>query len=134
MRYFADSGLALADLKSGLAAADRTFKIDGGEVLRGQDTLAEIEINRPGSDLFSDEIAQLSSQLHALGPAGYPALSRIQNTQSILAVQMIDQARTPEVTMELLAPFWQLLSQLSTGLWHVPGQGLFENGQFVVAV
>jgi hypothetical protein len=129
MRFFADAGLTLADLKSRLAAADRSFKIDGGEVMRGQETLAEIEINRPGSDMFADDVSQMCGQLQALGPQAYNVMARIQNTQAILAVQMLAGS-----SMEALGPFWQVLQQLSTGLWHIPNQGLYENGQFIVAV
>jgi hypothetical protein len=135
MRYFADSSLGLDAIKQGLAAADRTFKIDGGELLRGTELLAEIEINRPGSDLFGDELAQMTAQLQAVGNAGAQhVLARVQHTQSLLAVQVVDQARAPEQTMELLGPFWQVLQSLANGLWHVSGQGFFENGQLLVAV
>ncbi len=135
MRYFADAPLALDAIKSGLSAEDPRFKIDGGELNRGTDLLAEIEINRPGSDLFDDELAKMSSQLQSIQtPAATQVLSRVSATQALLAVQVVNQARTPEQTMELLGPLWTVLQRLTNGLWHVDGQGFFDNGQLVVAV
>jgi hypothetical protein len=36
--------------------------------------------------------------------------------------------------MELLGPFWTVLSRLSTGLWHVEGQGFYDQGQLIAQV
>ncbi|MBS1122312.1 MAG: hypothetical protein H6Q90_4540 [Deltaproteobacteria bacterium] len=135
MRYFADAPLALDSIKAGLSAEDPRFKIDGGEITRGTDLLAEIEINRPGSDLFDDELAKMSSQLQAVqSSAAGQVLSRVRTTQALLALQVVVQARTQEQTMELLGPLWTVLQSLANGLWHVDGQGFFDGGQLVVAV
>lgn len=129
MRYFADATLALDVLKRALSAADATFKIDGGEVSRGGQLLAEIEINKPGSDMFSDDINGVLQKLEAAGVQ--PVLQRVQRCQAVLSVQLLDGA--PDA-MTLLEPFWTVLSQLSAGLWHLDGQGLFDNGQLVAQV
>jgi hypothetical protein len=130
MRYFADAPLMLDGIKSGLGAQDPGFKIDGGELSRGGEVLAEIEINRPGSDLFDDELAAMMSQLHAVGtPAARQVLARVQTTQAVVALQI-----APQATMEQLGPLWAVLQQLANGLWHVGGQGFFDGGQLVVAV
>lgn len=130
MRYFADAPLPLDQIKAGLRAEDPAFKIDGGELIRGDQLLGEIEINRPGSDLFDDEIAGTVQRLeHAQGHAVIP---RVRATQSVLALQVMDGERTPEITMQLLGPLWSVLQRLANGLWLVDGQGFFENGQLVV--
>lgn len=129
MRYFADSPLELAALKRTLGAEDSTFKIDGGEVSRGGVLLAEIEINSPGSDMFTDDIAGMLDRLHAAGATH--VLPRVQQAQAVLAVQILDEA--PDA-MTLLGPFWSVLSRMSTGLWHVESQGLYDQGQLVAQV
>ncbi len=132
MRFFADAALPLDAIKKGLSGEDASFKIDGGELSRGGQLLAEIEINRPGSDLFDDEIAGTVSKLQYFVSAGSAGnapqvIQRVQGTQAVLAVQMLDPN-----AMELLGPFWTVLSRLANGLWEIEGQGFYDQGQLVV--
>jgi len=129
MRYFADATLALNVIKKSLSAEDPSFKIDGGEVSRADQLLAEIEVNKPGSDMFSDDINGMVTKLQTVGAA--QVLQRVQGTQAVLTVQILDG--TPNA-MELLGPLWTVLSRLSPGLWHVEGQGFYDQGQLVAQV
>src|SRR5688572_15688676 len=105
MRYFADATLALDALKKSLKTEDATFKIDGGEVWRGEQLLAEIEINKPGSEMFSDDINGMIQRLQSVG--AFPVMQRIQATQAVLAVQILDNAQN---AMDQLAPLWNVLA------------------------
>jgi hypothetical protein len=129
MRYFADGSLGLDVIKKALSAEDPTFKIDGGEVSRGGQLLAEIEINKPGSDMFSDDINGMMWKLQHAGAS--QVMQRIQGTQAVLAVQILDGAPN---AMELLNPLWSVLARLASGLWHVDGQGFYDEGQLVAQV
>jgi hypothetical protein len=129
MRYFADATLGLDVLKKSLSTEDATFKIDGGEVSRGGQLLAEVEINKPGSDMFSDDINGMLQKLHHVGAS--QVMQRVQGTQAVLAVQILDD---PPNAMELLGPFWTVLQRMSTGLWHVEGQGFYDQGQLIAQV
>jgi hypothetical protein len=129
MRYFADTSLALDVIKKALSVEDATFKIDGGEVLRDGQLLAEIEINKPGSDMFSDDTNGMLQRLQRVGAP--QVMERIQRTQAVLAVQILDATQG---AMELLGPFWNVLSRLATGLWHVDGQGIYDQGQLLAQV
>lgn len=129
MRYFADATLGLDVIKKSLSSEDPYFKIDGGEVSRDGQLLAEIEITKPGSDMFSDDI---NGMMHKLQHAGAShVMQRIQGTQAVLAVQILDG--TPNA-MEVLGPMWTVLSRLSSGLWHVEGQGFYDQGQLIAQV
>jgi hypothetical protein len=129
MRYFADATLGLDVIKKSLAAEDRAFKIDGGEVSRDGQILAEIEINKPGSDMFSDDINSMMQRLQQVGAS--QIMQRVGATQAVLSVQLLDG--TPNA-MELLGPLWNVLSRLATGLWHVEGQGFYDQGQLIAQV
>ncbi|CAN5922712.1 hypothetical protein BH11GEM2_BH11GEM2_36920 [soil metagenome] len=126
MRYFADATLALNVIKKSLSVEDPTFKIDGGEVSLDGKLLAEIEINKPGSDMFSDDINGIMKKLQDVGAV--QVMQRVQGTQAVLAVQILDE--TPDA-MKLLEPLWTVLSRLAAGLWHVDGQGFYEQGTLV---
>jgi hypothetical protein len=125
MRYFADSRLTLDAVKKALVAVDPTSKIDGGEVSRADQLLAEIEITSPGSDMFADDINDMMGRLQQAGASD--PVQRVQRAQSIMSVQILD---TPDA-MARLEPLWTVLAQLATGVWHVDGHGLYENGQLV---
>ena len=127
MRFFADAPLALDALKKGLSSQDPSFKIDGGELSRGGQLLAEIELNKPPSDMFNDEIAGTVNKLQYAGGHAQMVIQRVQATQVVLSVQMLDPN-----AMELLGPFWSVLSNLSSGLWEVEGQGFYDQGQLIV--
>lgn len=127
MRFFADAPLPLDAIKKGLSGQDPSFKIDGGELSRGGQLLAEIELNRPGSDLFDDEIAGTVNKLQYAGGHAQMVIQRVRSTQVVLAVQMLDPN-----AMELLGPFWTVLQGLSNGLWEIEGQGFYDQGQLIV--
>ena len=129
MRYFADATLALNVIKKSLSVEDPSFKIDGGEVSRDGQLLAEIEVNKPGSDMFSDDINGMMKKLQDVG--ALQVMQRVQGTQAILAVQILDG--TPNA-MELLGPLWTVLLRLAAGLWHVEGQGFYDQGQLIAQV
>jgi hypothetical protein len=129
MRYFADTPLALDQIKRTLSTEDRSFKIDGGEVSRDGQLLAEIEITLPGSDMFSDDVHGMLQRLQRVGAA--QVMQRVGATQSVLAVQILDGTAN---AMELLGPLWNVLARLATGLWHVEGQGFYDQGQLIAQV
>jgi len=129
MRYFADATLALNVIKKSLSAEDPSFKIDGGEVSRDDQLLAEIEVNKPGSDMFADDINGMMKKLQDAG--ALQVMQRVQATQAVLAVQILDGTAN---AMELLGPLWTVLARLATGLWHVEGQGFYDQGQLIAQV
>jgi hypothetical protein len=129
MRYFADSTLGLDVIKKSLGTENPSFKIDGGEVSRDGQILAEIEVNKPGSDMFADDINGMMQKLHHAGAS--QVMQRVQGTQAVLAVQILESAPN---AMELLTPLWTVLQRMATGLWHVEGQGFYDQGQLVAQV
>ena len=129
MRYFADATLGVDMIKKALGGSDPTFKIDGGEVSRAGQLLAEIEINKPGSDMFSDDVNGMLQKLQHAGAT--QVTQRVQSTQAVLSVQILDEV--PDA-MAQLEPFWTVVSGFSTGLWHVESQGLFDEGQLVAQI
>jgi hypothetical protein len=129
MRYFADASLALDVIKKSLSAEDPTFKIDGGEVLRDGNLLAELEITAPPSDMFSDDINGMIQRLQSVGAA--QVTQRVMGTQAVLTVQILEGA--PDA-MEQLGPLWNVLARMATGLWHVEGQGFYDQGQLIAQV
>jgi hypothetical protein len=132
VRYFADAVVTLKAVAAQLQQFDPGFKIDGGELSRGGEMLAEIEINAQGSDLFAEDLASKVADLERVGsPAARHLVGRMRRTQSIVTLHILDTAN-PQAQWEQLTPVWSALPALSTGVTQSDGQGFFDNGQLVV--
>ena len=111
VRYFAESPVTIKALSSAVKSIAPDYKIDGGDLMRGSDVLAEIGVDSVGSDLFVEE---LNTRLGAVGQVGGQAAqwvaSRIRGTQSIISVRV-----DPNVNWDLLAPLWQSMTTLACG-------------------
>lgn len=135
MRYFADAGVTLKAISAALKQVDPTFKIDGGEVMRGAELLGEVEISAAGSDLFSEDLAAYIAQLDQVpSPAARQATARLRAAHAIVTLHIVDGERDPAVTWELLGPLWSVLPSLATGLTQSDGQGFYDGSVLVVAL
>ncbi len=135
VRYFADAIVRLKEIGGGLVGIDPTFKIDGGDLLRGGELLGEVEINASGSDLFDEDLRAWLGQIErAGGPAAQRVIGRLQGTKSIVTLHVLDGERAPNVTWEMLGPLWSVLPALSTGLTQMDGQGVYDGSELVVPI
>jgi hypothetical protein len=133
IRYFADGVVTLKAIGSGLKQYDPGFKIDGGDVLRGQELLAEIEVIAAGSDMFGEDMAMWLGDVERSGhPNARQLGATLRRAQSIITLHMIDSERDPQVTWEMISPMWSVLPSLSNGVTRMDGQGYFVDGQLVV--
>ncbi len=128
VRYFAESPVTLKALSAGIKSIAPDYKIDGGDLMRGQDVLAEIGVDSAGSDLFVEELnARLGAVAQVGGQAAQWVTSRIRDTQSIIPVRV-----DPAVNWDLLDPLWQSMTNLAPGLTQVDGQGFYEGSNLVL--
>jgi hypothetical protein len=135
LRYFADRVVTLKAIGAGLIAVDPAFKIDGGDLMRGKDILAEIEINTSGSDLFGEDLtAKINDLERAQHPNARHVIQRLRGTQAIVTLHVLDSALDPDVAWEMLSPVWTVLPALSAGLTQSDGQGFYDGSQLVVSL
>jgi hypothetical protein len=131
IRYFAAQPITSKAVHAALQALDPTFKIDLGELLRGEAALGQLEVNQAGGDLFEDDLRhtlqtlEAAGQAHAVGP-------RLRAARAIVVVNLEWADRGPDATLALVAPLWTALAQLSPGLAQWDGHGIFE-GQHRIA-
>jgi hypothetical protein len=128
VRYFAESPVTLKALSAAIKSIAPDYKIDGGDLMRGQDVLAEIGVDSAGSDLFVEELnTRLGAVAQVGGQAAQWTTSRIRGAQSIISVR-VDAA----VDWDLLAPLWQSMASLAPGLTQVDGQGFYDGSTLVM--
>lgn len=130
VRYFADSPVALKALGAALKAIDPGLKIDGGDLMRGADVLAEIVVDSAGSDMFNEELAARIAALGQVpGEGAQYTIQRLRGVQSIVAIGFDMSAG-----WEPLRPLWTVLPTIATGLTQVDGQGYYDGANLVVAI
>ncbi len=128
VRYFAERPITLKALSAVIKSIAADYKIDGGDLMRGQEVLAEIGVDSAGSDLFVEELnARLGAVAQVGGQAAQWVTSRIRGTQSIISVRV-----DPSVNWDLLDPLWQSMTGLAPGLTQVDGQGFYDGSSLVV--
>ncbi len=131
IRYFADRPITAKHIHQGLQAIDPTFKIDLGELLRGDAALGQLEVNQAKGDMFEDDLRQTVGMVQQTG-GGQQVVPRLMASQAIVVVSVEWSERGQDVTMDMLAPLWSVLAQLSPGLSQWDGNGIFDGGTQLV--
>lgn len=132
VRYFADGVVSLKGLGAGLKSINPDFKIDGGELTCGPELIGEVEIAVSGSDLFDEDLQTKIQECQRAN--AHQVVSRLQVSNSIVTIRVIDGDRDPAVTWDMLSPVWTVLPSLSPGLTQVDGQGIYDGSQLIVAL
>lgn len=128
IRYFATQPITSKAIHQALQSLDPTFKIDLGELLRGDAPLGQLEVNQAGGDLFEDDLRHTLSTLEAAGQA-HAVAPRLRAARAIVVVNLEWAERGPDATLALVAPLWTALAQLSPGLAQWDGHGIFDGQQ-----
>jgi hypothetical protein len=131
IRYFAAQPVTSKGIQQALQALDPAFKIDLGELVRGETALGQIEVNQAQGDLFEDDLGQTLRMVMASGH-GQAVAPRLQAARSIVVVNLEWAAIGSDAALQLVAPLWTALAQLSPGLSQWDGNGIFDGGQRLV--
>ncbi len=129
-----DRPLALGEIVSGLRNADPGFHLeeDGG-LMRGDELLAQLEVNKAGDALFEIEIDELGQEAEPGGAAASAVTTRLESVTAVLAVRVLWQQRTAEQTLDLLGPLWEWLLANRRGLIQADGEGFYEGQELILA-
>ena len=136
MRFLSedDQPLNLEEIMSGLRSADPGFRLDEGGILaKGEELLAELEVNEPGEELFAVEIDELRELARQSSGTGEAVAARLESVTAILAVRVLSQKRTAEQTLSLLDPLWHWLQAYRRGLVQADGEGFYEGQRPILA-
>ncbi len=131
VRYFAAQPLTTKAIEQTLKQFDPSFKIDLGELLRGDAALGQLEVNQAGGDLFEDDLRYTVSAVEATGQ-GMAVVPRLRASRGIVVVNLEWGDRGTDETLQLVAPLWSALQHLSPGLAQWDGNGIFDGGHRVV--
>jgi hypothetical protein len=129
VRYFSESPVTLKALSAAIKSVAPDYKIDGGDLMRGADVIAEVGVDSVGSDLFVEDInAHLGTISQIGGQAAQWVGQFLQRAQSITSIRI-----DPAINWDLLAPLWTALPSLSAGMTQIDGQGYYDGANLIVA-
>lgn len=136
MRFF-DEGepqLTLAALDAELARLEPPLRLEeGGDLYRGTELLAEVEVAATGDTLFTEELAEFVELVDdADGNGKTDVLARLRRARSIVAVRVLWQGRTAEATLGLVQPLLDWLAASRIGLFQVDGEGFYDGDKLVL--
>jgi hypothetical protein len=131
VRYFAAQPLTTKAIEQTLKQYDPSFKIDLGELIRGETPLGQLEVNQAGGDLFEDDLRHTVHAVEATGQ-GNAVVPRLRASRATVVVTLDWGDRGTDATLQLVAPLWSALQHLSPGLAQWDGNGIFDGGNRIV--
>lgn len=136
MRYVTTAAgeLELATLDSALKTVDPGYFIRpdpvnpaAGELFYGDMLLGEIEINRPGDEIFDEDIADLKELVTGHGsPNEARVLETLDQARAIVAVQAFWQGVHARPTFAKIDPLWDWLFDNFAGLLQMDEEGFYD--------
>lgn len=137
MRYIsADTApITVADLQQALQVVNPQYRIVDNVLHLGDDVFGDIEINHPDDELFQDEIAELREAVDDVRGKGKQAvLDVLEHATTIVAVQVLYQARDVETTLQAIDPLWTWLFAHRQGFLQVDGEGYYSQTKLLLKV
>jgi hypothetical protein len=114
-----------------MRAVDPGFALSGrGDLNRGGERLAQLEVSLPGSGLFEDEIEELREE--AADTGGAEVAGRLGSVTAIVAARVLWQGRSAEEALDLLGPLWDWLTASRHGLVQADGEGFYDQGELIL--
>lgn len=126
-----DRPLSLDMIVTGLRAVDPGFALSaGGDLTRGGELVAQLEVNLPGDGLFEDEAGLLREEAEDAG--GSEVAVRLGSVTAIVAAHVLWQSRSGDDTLDLLAPLWDWLIANRRGLLQTDGEGFYDGRRLIL--
>jgi hypothetical protein len=96
-------------------------------LLLGSQRLAIIEINRPGDDIFEDDLAEF---MDMVGKGDLPGEVRVRETltatRALVVIEAFWEGEDAESTLSKIDPLWDWLFANHTGLSQADAEGFYD--------
>lgn len=141
MRYITteDRDLTLALIESALREMDAAYAVtntdlpDLGDLMYGETKLGILEINRPGEDIFEDDLAEFRD-LVGKGDSAEQQHVRdvLDRSQAMVVVEAIWQGTDAEPVLSKLDLLWDWLFAHYPGLLQADNEGFYEGDKLIL--
>jgi hypothetical protein len=135
MRYIItdEREITLSSIETALQQVDPTYAItnvevnDLGDLMFDGERLAIIEINRPGDDMFEDDLAELAD---VVGKDVAPAESKVHETLSsaktLVVLEVFWLGEDAEPVLSKIDPLWDWLFANYAGIAQADSEGFYD--------
>lgn len=141
MRYFTTDtrDITLSLLEEALRQFDRAYAIintdvpDIGDLMYGDMQLGIIEINRPGDDIFDDDLAEFRDLVGKGDSEAQQRVLDVLNTaRAMVVVEAQWQGTDAEPVLSRLDPLWDWLFSQYSGLLQADNEGFYEGDELIL--
>ncbi len=141
MRYIITDAapLDLPAVDALLKAVDPAFAVridpmlpEAGDLVRGDTVYGIIEINRPGDEIFEEDLDELKEAVSVHDdPRKDGVLATLDAAQQMIALEVLEAGDENLVSLE---PFWEALFAHHAGLLQVDEEGFFDRDGRVLSL
>jgi hypothetical protein len=125
--------ISLLQIEHALRAIDSRYSVGDGDLMHGGDLYATVEAQRPGDNLFDEEVQELLAEIQGVRGKGRKKVGiALQNAKAIVAVQVLWQDREAEETLQKLDPLWEWLFINRQGLLQADGEGYYDHAGLIL--
>jgi hypothetical protein len=141
MRYIATDGreITLPMIEAALKTIDPAYAIvnvevdDLGDLMYGDTQCAIIEINRPGDDMFEDDLAEFQD-LVGKGDTGGEQVVRhtLTNATALIVIEALWKGEDAEPVLAKIDPLWDWLFANYAGLSQADSEGFYDSAGLIL--
>jgi hypothetical protein len=131
--------ITLPMIEAALKQVDDAYSIanaevsDLGDLMYGTTQLAVIEINRPGEDIFEDDVAEFQDLVGGgAGTAETRVREVLANVKAMVVVEAFWQGEESEATLAKLDPLWDWLFAHYNGLSQADNEGFYDQSGLIL--
>ena len=141
MRYLTteDRDISLSLIESALREMDAAFAVanadlpDLGDLMYGETQLGILEINRPGEDIFEDDLAEFRDLVgKGDSAAQHHVLDVLDQAQVMVVVEALWQGTDAEPVLSKLDVLWDWLFAHYPGLLQADNEGFYEGDDLIL--
>ncbi|MBK8025718.1 MAG: hypothetical protein IPK19_31085 [Chloroflexi bacterium] len=133
-----DCDLTLAALEELFRRSSDQFSIHGeeaspnaGDLLYGSSILGDIEINRPGEEVFDEDLDEQREILDSIEEGTEYVRSVLERVKLMVALQLTEEGHG---AYDQIDPLWDLLFENCDGLLQVDDEGFYDSEGVVLAL
>jgi hypothetical protein len=142
MRYIIaePKDVKLSFLESALKKMDSAYSMENvqpgppemGELNYGDSVYGVLEINKPGEEIFEEELEELVQWVQeSKGRKKRKIIKILKSSKAIIAIQILMQDRDTEQTLQKIDPIWEWLFANYKGLMQADGEGYYDQSGLI---
>ncbi len=141
MRYLSTDARAitLSMIEAALKVVDPAYAIvnvevdDLGDLMHGDTHCAIIEINRPGDDMFEDDMTEFQD---LVGKGDNPSEQRVRetltNATALIVIEALWKGEDAEPILAKIDPLWEWLFANYAGLSQADSEGFYNSSELIL--